>query len=302
MSIEQENKDLVAGFFEEVWNNGNLDYMDKVYTADFQLNALWQNTSLGRSGTAAKEEARETIARWLDGFPDMHVTIEEQIAEGEFVASRHVAVGTQVKEFMGIANTAKRGAVSGITINRISDGEIAEVWTCWDAPGMMVQLGVLPAPPGDGPPADLDAIWAALKAPDGGSADDTKAVVARAYRELWSAGNTAAVDELYAEDYTGRVPLGPLTRGPEGVGKFVAGWRESVPDLTVEIHSQHAEGGRCTTRFTARGTHRGFWFGVPATGKQVSLSGIAIATVAGGKIVSEWTEFDGLGLRRQLLG
>lgn len=300
MDRAQENKDLVAGFFEEVWNNGNLDHMDKIYTEDFRLNALWENTSLGRSGTAAKEEARGTIARWLDGFPDMHVTVEEQIADGDFVASRHVAVGTQAKEFQGIANTGKRGAVTGITINRISGDRIAEVWTCWDAPGMMVQLGVLPAPPGEGPPADLDTRWAALAKPAGGSAEETKAVVRRAFAELWSAGRSA--DELYAPDFTGRVPLGALLHGPQGINGFVAGWRGSVPDLDVEVHAQHAEGARCATRFTMRGTHEGFWFGVPGTGKQVSLSGIAISTVDDGRIVSEWAEFDGLGLRRQLLG
>ncbi len=115
----------------------------------------------------------------------MHVTVDEQIAEGDFVASRHVAVGTQSKDFMGIPNTGKRGAVSGITINRIEGDRLAEVWTCWDAAGMMMQLGVIPSPPREGPPEDTDAAWAAQAAlPDGSaSSEATKAVVRRFYRE-----------------------------------------------------------------------------------------------------------------------
>ena len=302
MGTLEQNKGYVRSFFEEVWNKANFDYMDQIYTDDFRLNALWQNTSLGGSGTAAKQEARATISRWLDGFPDMHVTVDEQIAEGDFVASRHVAVGTQSKDFMGIPNTGKRGAVSGITINRIEGDRLAEVWTCWDAAGMMMQLGVIPSPPREGPPEDTDAAWAAQAAlPDGSaSSEATKAVVRRFYRELWSAGMLEVADELFADNFIGHAPGNTLTRGPDGVKKLVSDWRAGVPDMSLEIHAQVAEGSRCATRFTGTGTHKGPWFGIPATGKEVSLSGIAITRVIDGKVVSDWGEFDIMGLLQQL--
>src|SRR6266571_4541066 len=132
MSTVAGNKAILRDFFGEVWNKGNFGWMDDNYTEDFQLNALWQNTSLGGSGTAAKQEAKGVIERWLHGFPDMHVTVDEQIGEGDFVASRHAATGTQARDFMGIPNTRKRGTVTGITINRLVGGQVAEVWTCWD--------------------------------------------------------------------------------------------------------------------------------------------------------------------------
>ncbi|MFC5826895.1 ester cyclase [Nonomuraea insulae] len=301
MGTSEENKEIVRGFFAEVWNKGNFAYMDTLYTDDFQLNALWQNTSLGGSGTAAREEAKATIARWLDGFPDMHVTVEEQIAEGDFVASRHVAVGTQGKEFMGIPNTGKRGAVSGITINRIDGKQVAETWTCWDAAGMMMQLGIIPSPPRSGPPEDTDAAWAAQKQlVDSGTAEETKAVVRRFYQELWTEGRLEAADELFAPNFIGHAPGNGLTRGPEGVKALVGGWRDGVPDMTLEIHAQYAEGSRCATRFTGRGTHKGTWLGIPATGQEVSLSGIAITRVIDGQVVSDWGEFDVMGLLQQL--
>ncbi|MGH8965384.1 MAG: ester cyclase, partial [Actinomycetes bacterium] len=202
MSDVQRNKALVQSFFDEVWNKGNFGYMDDVYTADFRLNALWENTSLGRSGTAAKDEARTTIEGWLDGFPDMRVTVEEQIAEGDYVASRHIAVGTQAREFRGLPNTGRRGAITGITINRVSGDRIAEVWTCWDAAGMMQQLGIFPGPDPELSSEETTSIWAALPSlpePDG----DVRAIVSRLYDEVWTGGDLAAADALVDDGYLG---------------------------------------------------------------------------------------------------
>jgi len=70
--------------------------------------------------------------------------------------------------------------------------------------------------------------------------------------------------------------------------------------MELEIHSQHAEGSRCTTRFTGRGTHLGPWLGLPASGKEITLSGIAITRVVDGVVVSDWGEFDIMGLLQQL--
>ena len=303
MSNVTENKEITRTFYEEVWNKANFDWLEQNYTGDFQLNALWQNTGLGRSGTAARAEARGTIERWLHGFPDMYVTVDEQVAEGDFVASRHAATGTQARDFMGIPNTGKRGTVTGITINRLTGGKIAEVWTCWDAVGMMMQLGIIPSPPRQGPPPEeTAAAWAASeRLPDGdSSAEETKAVVQRFYKELWSEGNLDVADELFAADSIGHAPGNSATRGPAGVKKLVGDWRVGVPDMTLEIHAQVAEGSRVATRFTGRGTHLGPFLGVPPTGKEVSLSGIAITRVVSGKVVSDWGEFDVMGLLQQL--
>jgi steroid delta-isomerase-like uncharacterized protein len=230
----------------------------------------------------------------------MRVTIEEQIAEGDFVATRHIAAGTHTADFMGLPITGKFGAVSGITINRVRDGRIAEVWTCWDAVGMMQQLGIFPPPPGAA--VDPTEAWeAATKLPEGSSdGEDSKAVVQRFYRELWTEGKFEVADELFHPDFVGHAPGGNVTRGPAGVRQLVGEWRIGVPDMELEIHSQHAEGSRCTTRFTGRGTHLGPWLGLPASGKEITLSGIAITRVVDGVVVSDWGEFDIMGLLQQL--
>jgi steroid delta-isomerase-like uncharacterized protein len=148
--VSEENKALVRNFFEEVWNNRNLDYLDEVYSTDFTLHALWQNTSAGGAIEATGiEPAKKVIGGWFTGFPDIKVTVEDQVAEGDLVGSRHSSHGTHQAEFMGIPASGKEATVTGMTITRIADGKMVEAWTCWDALGMFEQLGLAPGgPPG----------------------------------------------------------------------------------------------------------------------------------------------------------
>ena len=149
--MSEENKALVRNFFEEVWNNRNLDYLDEVYSTDFTLHALWQNTSAGGAIEASGiEPAKTVIGGWFKGFPDIKVTVEDQVAEGDLVGSRHSSHGTHTADFMGIPASGKEATVTGMTITRIADGKMVEAWTCWDALGMFEQLGMAPG----GPPSD----------------------------------------------------------------------------------------------------------------------------------------------------
>jgi steroid delta-isomerase-like uncharacterized protein len=143
---EEENKALVRKFFEEVWNNRNLDYLDEVYSPDFVLHALWQNTSAGGAIEASgTEPAKQVIGGWFEGFPDIKVTVEDQVAEGDLVGSRHSSHGTHTNTFMGMPATGKEATVTGMTVTRIADGRIVEAWTSWDALGMFEQLGIAPS-------------------------------------------------------------------------------------------------------------------------------------------------------------
>jgi steroid delta-isomerase-like uncharacterized protein len=144
----EENKELVRKFFEEVWNNKNLDYLDEIYSPDFVLHALWHNMSAGGAIEAhGIEPAKTVIGGWHKGFPDITVTVEDQVAEGDRVGSRHVSKATHTNEFMGIPPTNKEATITGMTITRIADGKIVEAWTSWDALGMLQQIGIAPSGP-----------------------------------------------------------------------------------------------------------------------------------------------------------
>ena len=91
------------------------------------------------------DAAKASIAGYRDAFPDLKVTIEDQIAEGDRVVTRWKAKGTQQGELMGMPATGKQATVTGITIDLIKSGRITESRTNWDTLGLLQQLGAIPA-------------------------------------------------------------------------------------------------------------------------------------------------------------
>ena len=95
---------------------------------------------------AAQKGSSKTLLRVRGAFPDFHVQIVDQVAEGERVVTRYVTTGTQEGELAGIPPTGKRVEVPGMGIDYFSGGKMAESWEYYDVMGMMVQLGVIPYP------------------------------------------------------------------------------------------------------------------------------------------------------------
>jgi steroid delta-isomerase-like uncharacterized protein len=139
--MSEENKALVRRSFEEVFNQGNLDAVDEIFASDYLLHDPTSPEEI--RGT---EGMKQYVSMYRTAFPDLQQTIEDQIAEGEKVATRLIGRGTHQGELMGIPPTGNRVEASGIVINRISGGKIAESWATYDALAMMQQLGVISAP------------------------------------------------------------------------------------------------------------------------------------------------------------
>jgi len=91
------------------------------------------------------EGLKQFITVFRTGFPDLHFTIEDMIAEGDRVVWRYTARGTQRGELMGIPPTGKQATVTGMVCSRFANGKWAEDWSNFDALGMLQQLGVIPA-------------------------------------------------------------------------------------------------------------------------------------------------------------
>jgi len=89
---------------------------------------------------------KQFISIYRTAYPDTHFTVEDQVAEGDKVATRWTATGTHRGELMGIAPTGKRVTVTGIAITRVTNGKIVETWNNFDALGQLQQLGVIPVP------------------------------------------------------------------------------------------------------------------------------------------------------------
>ena len=134
------NKALARRLVDEAFNAGRLDVTEELIASDF----VGHDPSLPQE-VRGPAGVKELIAGYRAAFPDIHITIEDQIADGNLVVTRWSAKGTHQGELMGIPATGKQSTVTGITIDRIVGGRIAESWTNWDTLGMLQQLGVVPA-------------------------------------------------------------------------------------------------------------------------------------------------------------
>lgn len=121
----------------------------------------------------------------------------------------------------------------------------------------------------------------------------------RRFYEAWSQGNLADLDEVCASEYVLH-DSSTSVQGLEAMKQFVSMYLAAFPDGHFTIEDQIAEGDKIVTRWTFRGTHKGELQGIPPTGKQVIVTGISMDRVADGKAVEAWSNFDALGMLKQL--
>lgn len=127
-----------------------------------------------------------------------------------------------------------------------------------------------------------------------------KALIRREVEEFWNTGNLDVIDEIYAADLVFHNPFAPHVREIEGYKQYAMAVFTGFPDFHLTIEDLVAGGDKVTKRWTARGTQTGEFLGIPPTGKQVTLTGIVIFRIAGGKIVEIWENYDALGMMQQL--
>jgi predicted ester cyclase len=130
--------------------------------------------------------------------------------------------------------------------------------------------------------------------------EENKAVVRRFTDEVWNTGNLAIIDELFASTWVGHdLPPG-LAPGREGLKQMVGAFRAAFSDIRATVDDQIADGDAVAWRWTFQGTHSGAFMGIPPTSKRITLTGISIDRLAGGKFVERWDSADTLGMMQQL--
>ena len=135
----EQNKAISRRADEELFNDGNLDVADELFAADF----LYHDPTSGEAWRGP-EGVKRYVRMFRTAFPDLRLTVEDQVAEGDNVAYRWTAHGTHRGELLGVAPTGRRVTLTGIAIARVVDGKIREMWENTDALGLMRQLGGLP--------------------------------------------------------------------------------------------------------------------------------------------------------------
>jgi steroid delta-isomerase-like uncharacterized protein len=137
--MSEQNKATARRLFEEIASQGNLDAIGEVIASDYH-----DHDPANEEDTRGVDAFRREIEMYRSGF-DFEFTVEDQLAEGDQVATRWSWRGTHTGEAMRIPATGNQVTITGITIHRFADGKIQEGWWNWDTLGMMQQIGAIPA-------------------------------------------------------------------------------------------------------------------------------------------------------------
>jgi predicted ester cyclase len=135
-----DTKRMIERIPLEVLNNGNFGLIDELLATDFVERSAQPGVSPTRVGF------KQNLIALKTAFPDLHYVIEDSIETGDRIVHRLTASGTMKGDFMGVPATGKRATWTEIHIGRVANGRLAEHWGLVDQLGMLVQLGVVPAP------------------------------------------------------------------------------------------------------------------------------------------------------------
>jgi steroid delta-isomerase-like uncharacterized protein len=125
----------------------------------------------------------------------------------------------------------------------------------------------------------------------------------RVLEEAFGQGKMEIIDELLDPDFVCHDPNSESgeIRGADTIKGEIEYFRNAVPDLTYTVEDQVVEGDKVVSRYTARGTHQGEFFGVPGSGRHIEMTGITIDRFdESGKLIEEWPEYDLLGAMQQM--
>ena len=139
--LGEENKAILRREMEEVWNKGNFAVVDELIANNFVLHDPSQPAEV-----KGPDGLKGYVSAFRTAFPDLHITFEDMVAEGDKVASRITLQGTHKGELAGIPATSKQIKVAGLSIDCLEGGKFVETFVISDVLGMLRQLGVAPTP------------------------------------------------------------------------------------------------------------------------------------------------------------
>ncbi|MFC2077879.1 ester cyclase [Candidatus Bipolaricaulota bacterium] len=284
----EKNKVLARWIAETVWNRGDLGVLEGLLAPSFVLHDVAMIGDLvGIEGYTWFASAGRM------GIPDGVFTIHDVFAEDDLVVLRLERNGTQTGTLMNIPPTGASVSERAIVIYRISDGLIAEGWMEYDALGLLVQLGQAPAM---GPPLFS---WDASSEVTGGIGDpEENLAIARGIPKAWNERNVALLDEVLSPDYVWHGAS--MTLDLDGYKGYMSQVLAAFPDFRVSFVRTAAEADMVGASCTITGTHLVDFMGIPATGVQVTFTGMILHRLADGKVVESWELSDTYGMLVQL--
>lgn len=138
--MSEANKQLIQRWFEEVWNKGRPDAIDEMIAEDCVIHGLGEATGQSVTGPS---EFKTFHATFREAFPDITVSVDDTVAEGDKVAARCSVYGKHTGDSLGFKASQSPVEFTGITIVRVREGRIAEAWNNFDFMKLYKQIGVI---------------------------------------------------------------------------------------------------------------------------------------------------------------
>lgn len=132
-----DNKELIRRCWLEAFNQGNMRGLDEIV----DLNYTYHGPGMEING---RDGIKQFVATLRSGIPDVQMSMEQQLAEGDEVATRWRIQGTHKGTLFGVAPTGKHVTCTGLVISRIANGKIMEEWEEFNQLGMLQQMGTVP--------------------------------------------------------------------------------------------------------------------------------------------------------------
>jgi predicted ester cyclase len=296
---EARNKVVYLRLIDEVFNDGRFEGVEDLFTPDYVDHGRPHLAPVGIAGI------RIVPRRIRYAFPDIRLTVEDIIAEGDLTAARVTVRGTHLRPFRGIEPTGLPVEWTVMDFFRFRDGRVAERWGTVDSQTLLEQLGAIPSAPAEPPEylgltAEQCAELASLerRPPD---PEASKAIFCHYIEKMYNRHDLSELDQWLAPGYAYRY-MGQTVRGIEGHKDTVYPFLLAFPDARKEVLQIAAEGDRVAALWRFTGTHTGIFEGVAPTGTAVDYLGITFERIRGGRRLQGWGCADVAGLLGQIGG
>ena len=138
--MSDANRALVHRWFEEVWNKGRVDAIDEMFASDGIAHGLPADSGQPLRGSDGFKAFHQ---KFRGAFPDIVVTVEDTVVEGDKVAARCHVRARHTGDSLGLAATHQPIEISGMTIARVKGGKIVEAWNNFDFLSLYQQIGAI---------------------------------------------------------------------------------------------------------------------------------------------------------------
>ena len=136
--MSEQNKASARAEFE-AWSNGDLEKLDDLVAPD-----VVHHDPYDPHAAEGLEGLKKSVALNRNAFPDLRITVEDQVAEGDKVVTRWTATMTHEGELGGVPPSGKRVTLAGVTVERFEDGKVVESWRSMDMLGLLRDIGAIP--------------------------------------------------------------------------------------------------------------------------------------------------------------